>query len=113
MGAGAGMIRKRLDSLLSQTWFRAIVVLLLLAVAGGLLVGGLNYRRQKWEDTGRIRYAGDVYHGYGWGQIGRKVNLFAVYDLYAAGQIGAIPNGLDYTPLRLMMVTGWAHYAAV
>ena len=87
----------------------AAVALILCALA--LTAAGLAVRRQQFDRTLALRFADDVSHGFGWGRIARQVGLFHVYDLQAAGRIDNPPNGLDYTPLRLTVMSGWAAWA--
>ena len=83
----------------------AAVALILCALA--LTAAGLAVRRQQFDRTLALRFADDVSHGFGWGRIARQVGLFHVYDLQAAGRIDNPPNGLDYTPLRLTVMSGF------
>src|SRR5215472_14996284 len=81
------------------------MIAVLVVISIWLTFFGLEWRRQVWANTSTIRYEGDVEHGYGWGQIGKRLGIFNVYDLFASGQIRFYPNELDYTPLRLAIVT--------
>lgn len=98
--------------MLARLWLRIPIFLLLVAIACLACSKGLEFRRWAWDYTAQrnLRYYGDVSNGFGWGRVSNSVNLFNVYDLYSAGRING-PNGLDYTPLRLTIVTLWNHWA--
>lgn len=91
-------------------WLRLTIVGALILFAIAMTVHGFRYRRSLFESTKPIRYVNDVSNGYGWGQISARQGLFQIYDLKAANRIRNYPNDLDYTPLRLTVVTLWARY---
>jgi hypothetical protein len=99
-------------SLASSLWARIGITIVLLAASVWLFQYGNEWRQRAWGMTIPMRYESDVACGFGWGQVANRpdVGLTYVYDLYARGRIEG-PNALDYTPLRLTMVTLWARWA--
>lgn len=95
----------------ARPYAKFVVPTLLAGLAVSLFWAGIVLRRNTWNRTEAIHYQGDVSNGYGWGQIGKRLGVFNVYDFFVDGQIRSYPNELDYTPLRLAIVTAWARWA--
>lgn len=96
---------------LQNIGLRLLIVLLLVGFSAIAFYYGHTFRRYVWDQTEEMRYTGDVTCGFGWGQQANRFGLTNIYDLYSAGRISG-PNALDYTPLRLTVVSLWARWAA-
>ncbi len=94
----------------STIWARMIIIALLLGASYAAFEAGIWCRQRAWGETWERRYTNDVANGFGWGQQALNRHLTYVYDDYTMGRISG-PNGLDYTPLRLTVVTLWAKWA--
>ncbi|HVT91129.1 MAG TPA: hypothetical protein VHD56_19910 [Tepidisphaeraceae bacterium] len=94
----------------NNRWARTVIVVILIGIAITLTKIGLDYRRSEFDRTMAIRYDGDVTHGLRWGQVANKAHLFLVYDAYLAGKVIFVPNELDYTPLRITIMSCWARW---
>ena len=80
-------------------WLRVAVVL-------ALLLAGLVARQATWKLTEPIRYTGDLRNAYRWGIRASGVGWVAVYDWVIENR--ASNYVLDYSPLRLLVMTVWA-----
>jgi hypothetical protein len=96
-----------------RRWVRWIEVGLLCCVAIGLVVAGLWLRPQVWTETEALRYRPDMENAWRWGGRAAREGYFGLYDRVVESQPalpGRTPNyGLDYVPLRLAVMTIWAH----
>jgi hypothetical protein len=88
---------------------RAMIWILFLEIVIGALSVGITARRATWDATQGIRHSEDLNNGWGWGQRALRYGLFRLYD----DVIAHCPDGdytLDYAPLRLAVMTTWAHW---
>jgi hypothetical protein len=112
----------------SKTQSRALIIavrLLLLAMlctaSWFAIQYGLAWRRGAWDATDLIHFYSDVNNGLHWGSQGnlppeKPRGFLNVYD-YVAGSSDLgddnSPNyGLDYAPLRLLLMTRWQEWLA-
>lgn len=108
--SGAG--REAVPARTPSVGLRILGVVILLGISVYALIVGLELRRTVWDKTMSVRFLGDVSNGYSWGMIASRVGLFVTYDAVQAGQgRNFIDQRLDYTPLRLTVVTIWANWA--
>src|ERR1700728_2370427 len=72
---------------------------------------GIQLRRWAWARTVNMHFYADATHAYMWGSDSDNVGLFRRYRQIRAdyGDQPPMDAGLDYTPLRLTIVTIWAH----
>jgi hypothetical protein len=93
-------------SLATRTlWAMAMLVVAVIALGAGLWL-----RRELWTWTVGARYRYDLQNAYNWGQHANRVGLFRIYDQVAAGEKFSQMTALDYSPLRLAIVTAWVHW---
>jgi hypothetical protein len=103
---------------------RAWQILLAIAVLA-VLLGGVLLRRSTWEETTHLRFQRDIVNGFHWGSqtvlLGRRLSpgekpdswrafargYFALYD-QVRGDAYEGDYGLDYPPLRLLVMSIWA-----
>jgi hypothetical protein len=88
---------------------RAMIWILFFEIVIGALSGGITLRRATWDWTQEIRRSDDLQNGWGWGQRALRYGFFHLYDHV----IAHCPDGdytLDYTPLRLAVMTAWARW---
>jgi hypothetical protein len=88
----------------------AVVVTTYVLLAGALgaaIWGGIELRRWAWDAAEPIRFHGDIRNGFRQGQWALDVGYLHVYDqlLERHGTDGRF--GLDYPPLRLLVMTQW------
>jgi hypothetical protein len=70
---------------------------------------GLRTRRVMWDTFEPVRHTMDISNGWGWGERALRYGFFKLYDHVIADR----PDGdfsLDYTPLRLAVMTTWARW---
>src|SRR6202522_3906677 len=91
---------------------RAVVWIVILTVSACLFRAGIQLRRWAWENTQGIRFLADVNNLYRWGTDADQNGLFNMYRRIIAdyGTDPPRPYGLDYGPLRLTIMTIWAHW---
>jgi hypothetical protein len=84
----------------------------LLIVSACVFKVGIQLRRWAWEQTVNMHFIGDATHAYTWGSDSDNIGLFKRYRQIRAdyGDQPPMEYGLDYTPLRLTIVTIWAHW---
>ena len=99
---------------------RVGVATLLLGVVVASLFFGMRLRRWTWERTADIHFYPDMHNGIHWGgeagrPAGRPRGFLNVYDSVASTkELTELeqPNyGLDYAPLRLLVMTQWVKWA--
>lgn len=78
-------------------------VVLLLALWGGLWI-----RAAAWQATRPIHFTGDLSNAYTWGARSRQTGYLRLYDTVRPERNGGY--GLDYPPLRLLVVTQWVKW---
>ncbi len=93
------------------------------------LLAGLWVRAHVWENTSQIRFTGDIINGYNQGSRGVELGYWKVYDhvveraeenqrryrggrgrrtdARGTGEQAPLQFDLDYSPLRLAVVTAW------
>ena len=92
--------------LLATIW---IVVLTISACVFRL---GIQLRHWAWTNTENMHFQGDVTHAYFWGTTADQDGLLGMYRQIRSdyGDQPDMTHGLDYAPLRLTIVTIWAHW---
>jgi len=93
-------------TLLASIW---IIVLTFSACVFHL---GIQLRHWAWINTENMHFQNDVTHAYQWGSDPDHVGLFNRYRQIRNdyGDEPPMDVGLDYAPLRLTIVTLWAHW---
>jgi hypothetical protein len=100
---------------------RLLLLLLLCTAAWLALDRGLRLRRWAWLETDPIHYYPDMNNGIHWGSQGNEPaasprGFLDVYDLVATSSGKRVDDsreyGLDYAPLRLLLITRWEAWAA-
>ena len=96
---------------MSHRWVRWVELGLLALVAIGLVASGLYMRPVVWEQTEALRYAPDMQNAWRWGSRAAREGYFGLYDRVVESQQDQEQKnyGLDYVPLRLAVMTLWAH----
>lgn len=87
-------------------WMIVFVVIL------ATLLGGLLIRQWAFDVTTPIRFMGDITRGFEWGQRCIEDGYFELYDI-AGHQPADTQFWLDYAPLRLLVMNGWARINAI
>lgn len=77
-----------------------------------LLAVGIALRCWVFEQTRPIRFLEDMDRGYRWGEIARNRGVLGLYDMMR-NQPPFARFWLDYAPLRLMTMWGWASINSV
>ena len=93
----------------TPTLRRAMLWVLFIEVIVAAFSLGLAARRFTWDATQGLHRSEDLCNGWGWGQRALRFGFFKLYDHVVA----ACPDGdytLDYTPLRLAIMTTWARW---
>jgi MFS family permease len=91
---------------------RVTVWVAVLTVSACLFRSGIKLRHWAWENTQNVRFLADVNNAYRWGSDADQNGLFNMYRRIV-DDYGVEPPrewGLDYSPLRLTIVTLWAHW---
>lgn len=79
----------------------------LVFVIAASLWAGLALRRWTWERTAPVRFQGDIRNGFNWGSRACDAGYLNLYDDLLARKGTEGEFGLDYTPLRLGVMTAW------
>jgi hypothetical protein len=84
----------------------------LIVAAACIFKAGIALRRWAWAQTENMHFVGDATHAFMWGSDTDSVGLFRRYRQIRVdfGDQPPMKWGLDYTPLRLTIVTIWAHW---
>jgi hypothetical protein len=93
----------------TPTLRRVMLWVLFIEVIVAAFFLGLGARRFTWDATQSVRRSEDLCNGWGWGQRALRYGFFKLYDHVIADR----PDGdytLDYTPLRLGIMTAWARW---
>jgi hypothetical protein len=88
-------------------WLTITTHAIILAVLGGSIWAGLHLRRWAWDQTETIRFTGDIRNGFNWGRRALDVGFLDLYDKVVADSGDTTRYRLDYTPLRLGVMTAW------
>jgi len=98
--------RLRRLALLATVW----IVLLILSAC--VFRVGVQLRHWAWAHTQNMHFQGDATHAYIWGTDAGRNGLLGIYRQIRSDYGDAPPQtmGLDYSPLRLTIVTIWAQW---
>jgi len=88
---------------------RILIGVLFLEIVIASLAAGARLRFAAWDYFEPVRHSMDVSNGWGWGQRALRYGFFNLYDHVVADR-GDGEYSLDYTPLRLGVMTGWARW---
>ncbi len=85
----------------------------LLLMLGASIYAGIGVRRWAWDAAQDIRFMGDIHNAFRQGSRAADQGYLNVYDplVEARGTEGRY--GLDYPPLRLLVVTEWVKWLRV
>jgi hypothetical protein len=86
---------------------RIVFVTVIAAIVLVAVYEGIALREYVFNETQHLRFSNDANNGYRWGQNARIWGLFELYDLLEQRYPIRAIYDLDYTPLRLAVVTGW------
>lgn len=92
---------------------RGLRVAVYVLVAAALLLAlrqGLNLRRWVWDTTEPVRFKWDINNAFNWGQRANRVGYVRLYETLLTDEGVDGGFGLDYTPLRLLVVTTWVRW---
>ncbi len=88
-----------------------VAYVLIAAVVGLSIWGGLHVRRWAWDHTQSIRFQGDIRNGFNWGSRANDVGVVELYDdLVADRHDPRRGYRLDYAPMRLLVMTTWVRW---
>jgi hypothetical protein len=93
-------------ALLATLW------IVILTVSACVFHLGIRLRHWAWTNTESMHFQGDVTHAYLWGTTADQNGLLGMYRQIRAdyGDQPDMQHGLDYAPLRLTIMTLWAHW---
>ena len=94
-------------------WKKAAVWAIFLLVCVVAFDAGVRFRRWTWDYTKPIHFRNDIDNGYRWGTRGAAEGYLSLYDNVAWQSGGAEDEkdyGLDYAPLRLLLMTRWVQW---
>jgi len=97
---------------LTRRLLLATVWISLFTISACLFYVGLRVRHWAWSETDNMHFQGDVTHAYQWGTDPDHIGIFNRYRQIRTDYGDRPPTdfGLDYAPLRLTIVTLWAHW---
>jgi MFS family permease len=104
--AGPRYQRLRRVALLATAW------IVLLTLSACVFRAGVQLRHWAWTHTQNMHFQGDATHAYFWGTYADRNGLPGMYRQIRSDYGDQPPQsmGLDYSPLRLTIVTIWAQW---
>ena len=98
--------RLRRLALLATVW------IVLLTLSACVFRVGVQLRHWAWTQTENMHFQGDATHAYIWGTYADRNGLLGMYRQIRSDYGDQPPQnmGLDYSPLRLTIVTLWAQW---
>jgi hypothetical protein len=90
----------------------ATIWIVVLTISAGVFHLGIRLRHWAWTNTENMHFQNDVSRAYSWGTTADQNGLLGMYRQIRAdyGDQPDMEHGLDYAPLRLTIVTLWAHW---
>jgi len=113
MGSNAGQsMESNSTPFITRIALRVTVWVAVLVVSACVLRAGIQLRHWAWDNTNGIRFVEDAGNAYRWGTDADRNGLFNMYRRIVADWGVDPPRefGLDYGPLRLTIMTAWAHW---
>jgi len=89
------------------TFFRHYAIgAAIISAAWVAMHGGMELRRWAWDDTQKCRFTPEIANGFSWGHNASRGRYSQLYDSLDTTHPDG-NYGLDYPPLRLLIMTRW------